>query len=51
MGKPIEILSGFLSKDEQARGRPVAVAIGKRGGLLVSDDVGGKVWRVTGNGQ
>jgi glucose/arabinose dehydrogenase len=51
MGKPIEVLSGFLSKDEQARGRPVAVAIGKRGGLLVSDDVGGKIWRVTGTGQ
>ena len=47
MGKPRDILTGFLSADEQARGRPVAVAVGKRGGLLVTDDVGGKVWRVT----
>jgi len=47
MGKPRDILTGFLSADEQARGRPVAVAIGKRGDLLVTDDVGGKVWRVT----
>ncbi|KKC25167.1 PQQ-dependent sugar dehydrogenase [Sphingomonas sp. SRS2] len=46
-GKPRDILSGFLSDKEQARGRPVAVAIGKRGGLLVSDDVGGVIWRVT----
>jgi len=46
-GKPRDILTGFLSDKEQARGRPVAVAIGKRGGLLVSDDVGGVIWRVT----
>lgn len=47
MGQPRDVLTGFLSADEKARGRPVAVAIGKRGGLLVTDDVGGKVWRVT----
>jgi glucose/arabinose dehydrogenase len=47
MGKPVDILTGFLSPSEEARGRPVAVAIGKRGGLLISDDVGGKIWRVT----
>jgi glucose/arabinose dehydrogenase len=47
MGKPRDVLTGFLSADQEARGRPVAVAIGKRGGLLVTDDVGGKVWRVT----
>lgn len=47
MGKPVDVLTGFLSADEQARGRPVAVAVGKRGGLFVTDDVGGKVWRVT----
>lgn len=46
-GKPRDILTGFLSPDEEARGRPVAVAIGQRGGLLVSDDVGGVIWRVT----
>jgi glucose/arabinose dehydrogenase len=47
-GKPSDVLTGFLSPDEDARGRPVAVAIDAKGGLLVSDDVGGKVWRVTG---
>lgn len=47
MGKPRDVLTGFLSSSEEARGRPVAVAVGKRGGLLVTDDVGGKVWRVT----
>ncbi|ATE67006.1 PQQ-dependent sugar dehydrogenase [Rhizorhabdus dicambivorans] len=47
MGQPRDVLTGFLSPDEEARGRPVAVAIGKRGGLFVTDDVGGKVWRVT----
>lgn len=50
-GKPRDILTGFLSDKEQARGRPVAVAIGKRGGLLVSDDVGGVIWRVTASAQ
>ena len=48
-GKPIDVLTGFLSGDE-ARGRPVAVAVDKRGGLLVTDDVGGKLWRVTAAG-
>ena len=47
IGKPRDILTGFLSAGEEARGRPVAVAIGKRGGLLVSDDVGGVIWRMT----
>nr|WP_047166941.1 sorbosone dehydrogenase family protein [Sphingomonas sp. Y57] len=47
MGKPRDVLTGFLSPSGQARGRPVAVAIGKRGGLMITDDVGGKVWRVT----
>ncbi|MGC6328412.1 PQQ-dependent sugar dehydrogenase [Rhizorhabdus sp. FW153] len=50
MGKPRDVLTGFLSPSEEARGRPVAVAVGKRGGLLVTDDVGGKVWRVTAKG-
>jgi len=47
MGKPRDVLTGFLSPSEEARGRPVAVTVGKRGGLLVTDDVGGKIWRVT----
>jgi glucose/arabinose dehydrogenase len=43
---PIEVLTGFLDADGHARGRPVGVAIDKRGALLVADDVGNIVWRV-----
>lgn len=45
-GTPIEVLTGFLSPEGEAYGRPVGVAIDKRGGLLVADDVGNAVWRV-----
>jgi glucose/arabinose dehydrogenase len=44
---PVTVLSGFLDARGQARGRPVGVAIGRRGELLVADDVGNVVWRVT----
>ncbi|PAA25535.1 sorbosone dehydrogenase [Pseudomonas fragi] len=47
-GMPIDVLSGFLNKDEKAMGRPVGVVIDKQGDLLVADDVGNKVWRVSG---
>jgi len=47
-GKPRDVLTGFLSPDEEARGRPVSLAVDGRGALLVTDDVGGKVWRVVG---
>jgi glucose/arabinose dehydrogenase len=47
VGKPIDVLSGFLDKDEHARGRPVGVVVDKNGGLLVADDVGNAVWRVS----
>ena len=47
VGAPEEILSGFLDANGNARGRPVGVAVDKRGALLVADDVGGRVWRVT----
>jgi glucose/arabinose dehydrogenase len=46
VGKPIDVLAGFLSGDH-ALGRPVGVAIDKDGALLVADDVGNTVWRVT----
>jgi glucose/arabinose dehydrogenase len=47
-GAPVEVLSGFLNERNEARGRPVGVAIDSRGGLLVADDVGNAIWRVTG---
>ena len=46
--KPIDVLTGFLDADGNARGRPVDVAGDSKGALLVSDDVGGVIWRVTG---
>jgi glucose/arabinose dehydrogenase len=49
-GKPsgpmVDVLTGFVSEDGEAYGRPVGVAIDARGGLLVADDVGNAVWRV-----
>jgi glucose/arabinose dehydrogenase len=47
---PIEVLGGFLNEQGEAQGRPVGVAVDRRGALLVADDVGNTVWRVTGNG-
>jgi glucose/arabinose dehydrogenase len=48
-GPPRDILSGFLAPDErESYGRPVGVAIGPDGSLLVADDVGNAIWRVTG---
>jgi glucose/arabinose dehydrogenase len=46
-GKPQDVLTGFLSADGEAQGRPVGVAIDKKGALLVADDVGNAIWRVT----
>ena len=50
-GEPIDVLTGFLSDAGEARGRPVGVAIDKSGALLVADDVGNTVWRVTAAGR
>jgi glucose/arabinose dehydrogenase len=48
-GPPLDVLTGFLSADEKASyGRPVGVALGPDGSLLVADDVGDVIWRVTG---
>ncbi|WP_395405000.1 PQQ-dependent sugar dehydrogenase [Pseudoduganella sp. UC29_106] len=46
-GPPIDFLAGFLTRDGKAQGRPVGVAVDKQGALLVADDVGNTVWRVT----
>ena len=47
-GAPVEVLNGFLSPQGEAWGRPVGVAVDSKGGVLVADDVGNTVWRVTG---
>jgi glucose/arabinose dehydrogenase len=46
-GPPVDVLTGFLDAEGHALGRPVGVAIDRQGGLLVADDVGNRVWRVS----
>lgn len=45
-GTPVDVLTGFVTENGDAKGRPVGVAIDKRGALLVADDVGNTIWRV-----
>ncbi len=46
-GKAQDVLTGFLDAEGKAQGRPVGVAVDKPGALLVADDVGNVIWRVT----
>jgi len=46
-GPPLDVLTGFVDAEGNARGRPVGVAVDKRGALLVADDVGNVIWRVS----
>src|SRR5688572_11947835 len=46
-GHPEDVLTGFVNADGDALGRPVGVAVDRMGALLVADDVGNCVWRVT----
>lgn len=46
-GPPVDVLTGFLSPEGKAQGRPVGVAVDKAGAILVADDVGNIIWRVT----
>ena len=46
-GLPVDVLTGFLDDQGSAHGRPVGVALDKRGALLVADDVGNVIWRVS----
>jgi glucose/arabinose dehydrogenase len=46
-GPPRDVLTGFLDARGNAQGRPVGVAIGRDGTLLVADDVGNTIWRVS----
>ena len=48
-GMPLDVLTGFLDGDGSAFGRPVGVALDNTGALLVADDVGNVVWRVSAN--
>jgi len=46
-GETRDVLTGFLADHGDSYGRPVGVAVDTRGGLLVADDVGNTIWRVT----
>jgi glucose/arabinose dehydrogenase len=46
-GMPIDVLTGFVSENGEAWGRPVGVELDKNGALLVADDVGNVVWRAS----
>ena len=49
-GKPVPVVTGFLGNDhDTVRGRPVGVALDHTGALLVADDTGNAVWRVSAN--
>jgi glucose/arabinose dehydrogenase len=49
-GDPVDVLTGFLDeRDGDSRGRPVGVAVDRQGALLVADDVGNVIWRVSGD--
>jgi glucose/arabinose dehydrogenase len=50
-GPAQDVVTGFLSPDEKSRGRPVGLAIDKSGDLLIADDVGNTVWRVSPAGK
>ncbi|MCD2453145.1 sorbosone dehydrogenase family protein [Methylicorpusculum oleiharenae] len=47
VGDPIDVLTGFVSNNDEAFGRPVGVVLDKNAALLVADDVGNVIWRVT----
>ena len=46
-GPPTDVVTGFLTGDDHVNGRPVGLAIDRSGGLLIADDIGNTVWRVT----
>jgi glucose/arabinose dehydrogenase len=47
IGDSIDVVTGFLNSDEEAQGRPVGLEHDQTGALLVADDVGNTIWRVS----
>ena len=50
-GPPQDVVTGFLNAKDQARGRPVGLALDRTGALLIADDLGNTVWRVTASAE
>ena len=50
-GMAQDVVTGFLDADQHAHGRPVGVALDHAGGLLIADDLGNTVWRVSASGE
>jgi glucose/arabinose dehydrogenase len=50
-GPPQDVVTGFLTPDDRAKGRPVGLALDRTGALLIADDVGNIIWRVTAAGK
>jgi glucose/arabinose dehydrogenase len=50
-GPPQDVLTGFLGQNGHAYGRPVGVAVARDGAILLADDVGDRVWRITPAGK
>ena len=48
VGEPVDVVTGFLNAEGNARGRPVGVSVDPRGALIVADDLSNTVWRITG---
>lgn len=51
VGRPMDFVSGFIDTKGQARGRPVGLALDRTGSLLIADDAGKTVWRVSYSGR
>ena len=51
VGKARTIVDGFIDKAGQAQGRPVGLAVDRQGALLIADDLGDTVWRVSAAGK
>jgi glucose/arabinose dehydrogenase len=49
-GPPQDVVTGFVTADNKSRGRPVGVALDRSGALLIADDIGNAVWRVSSAG-
>jgi glucose/arabinose dehydrogenase len=50
-GRPVKVVTGFLGSSSTVRGRPVGLTLDKTGALIIADDTGNTVWRVSAAGR